>query len=172
MYLRDGSADNFTCCHTELEVADGTFYLIQSQYTDTWSTSPGADPKIQAPGRESHWSANFEVTGMTRPGKIPSPAGFEPRIFRSRGGRLRHLANEAVSTNGIIPNCEISLWSLCQFGILLCVTVVSDVRVSTFALLACQPPRWPSGEASASRAEDPGFESRLRRDFFGVESYQ
>ena len=27
-------------------------------------------------------------------------------------------------------------------------------------------------KASASRAEDPGFESRLRRDFFQVESYQ
>ena len=27
-------------------------------------------------------------------------------------------------------------------------------------------------KTSASRAEDPGFESRLRRDFFGVESYQ
>ena len=27
-------------------------------------------------------------------------------------------------------------------------------------------------KASALRAEDPGFESRLRRDFFGVESYQ
>ena len=27
-------------------------------------------------------------------------------------------------------------------------------------------------KAPASRAEDPGFESRLRRDFFGVESYQ
>ena len=27
-------------------------------------------------------------------------------------------------------------------------------------------------KASASRAEDPGFESRLRRDFFGVESYR
>ena len=26
-------------------------------------------------------------------------------------------------------------------------------------------------KASASRAGDPGFESRLRRDFFGVESY-
>ena len=26
--------------------------------------------------------------------------------------------------------------------------------------------------ASASRAEDPGFESRLRRDVFGIESYQ
>ena len=55
-------------------------------------------------------------------------------------------------------------------------------------------PRWPSGKGhrpgfgvclpwgshlvglvvkeSASRAEDPGFESRLRWDFFGVESYQ
>ena len=27
-------------------------------------------------------------------------------------------------------------------------------------------------KASASTAEDPGFESRLPRDFFGVESYQ
>ena len=27
-------------------------------------------------------------------------------------------------------------------------------------------------KASASRAEDPGFESRLWRDFSGVESYQ
>ena len=27
-------------------------------------------------------------------------------------------------------------------------------------------------KASASRAKDSGFESRLRRDFFGVESYQ
>ena len=27
-------------------------------------------------------------------------------------------------------------------------------------------------EASASRAEDPGFESCLHRDFSGVESYQ
>ena len=26
-------------------------------------------------------------------------------------------------------------------------------------------------KASTSRAEDSGFESRLRRDFFGVESY-
>ena len=34
------------------------------------------------------------------------------------------------------------------------------------------PPRWPSGKASASRAEGPGFESRLRRNFFGVESCQ
>ena len=28
------------------------------------------------------------------------------------------------------------------------------------------PPRWHRGKASASRAEDPGFESSLGRDFF------
>ena len=37
-------SDNFTCCHTETEVADQTFYLTQSQYTDTGPTSPSADP--------------------------------------------------------------------------------------------------------------------------------
>ena len=36
--------DSFTCCHTEIEVADPTFYLTQSQYTDSGPTSPGADP--------------------------------------------------------------------------------------------------------------------------------
>ena len=28
-------SDNYTCCHTEIEVADQTFYLTQTQYTDT-----------------------------------------------------------------------------------------------------------------------------------------
>ena len=31
-----------------------------------------------------------------------------------------------------------------------------------------RPPRLPSGRVSASRAEDPGFESRLHLDFSGV----
>ena len=35
--------DNFTCCHTGIEVANQTFYLAQSQYTDTGQTNPGAD---------------------------------------------------------------------------------------------------------------------------------
>ena len=34
---------------------------------------------------------------MTRPGNFTSQAGFEPRIFHSRGGRLNHKANEAVT---------------------------------------------------------------------------
>ena len=36
--------DNCTCCHTEIEVADQTFHLTQSQYTDTGPTSPSTDP--------------------------------------------------------------------------------------------------------------------------------
>ena len=57
-------SDNFTCCHTETEVADPTFYLAQSQYTDTGPTSPSADPITPGAWQDSHWSANFEVTGM------------------------------------------------------------------------------------------------------------
>ena len=34
---------SFTCCHTETEVADQTFYLTQSQYSNTGPTSPSAD---------------------------------------------------------------------------------------------------------------------------------
>ena len=34
-------------------------------------------------------------------------------------------------------------------------------------IVIIMPPRWPSGKVSALRAEDPGFESRLRRDFLG-----
>ena len=49
-------SDIFTCCHSETEVADQTFYLAHSQYTDTGPTSPSADP-IQSGAY--HWSANF-----------------------------------------------------------------------------------------------------------------
>ena len=51
--------DNFACCHTEMEVADQTFYLTQSQYTDTGPTSPSADPITPGAWQGSHWSAKF-----------------------------------------------------------------------------------------------------------------
>ena len=51
-------ADNFTCCHTEIEAADQTFHLTQSQYTDTGPTSPSADPIMPGAWQGSHWSAN------------------------------------------------------------------------------------------------------------------
>ena len=72
-------SDNFTCCHTETEVADQTFYLTQSQYTDTGLTSPSADPITQGAWQGSHWSANFEVTGMTQPRKHPGASGIRTR---------------------------------------------------------------------------------------------
>ena len=52
-------SDNSTGCHTEIEVADQTFYLTQSQYTDTGPTSPSADPIMPGACQGSHWSANF-----------------------------------------------------------------------------------------------------------------
>ena len=85
-----------------MEVAGQTFYLTQSQYADTGPTSPSADGDPITPGawQGSHWSADFYVIGMIRPGKIPPQARFEPRIFRSRGGRLNHYATEAVQKKG------------------------------------------------------------------------
>ena len=72
-------SDNFTCCHTEIDVTDQTFYLTQSQYTDTGPTSPSADPITPGAWQGSHWSANFEVTGMTRPRKNPDASGIRTR---------------------------------------------------------------------------------------------
>ena len=37
-------SDSFLCCHTEMEVTDQTFYLTESQLTDTKPTSPSTDP--------------------------------------------------------------------------------------------------------------------------------
>ena len=71
--------DNFTCCHTEIEAADQTFHLTKSQYTDTGPTSPSADPRTPGAWQGSHWSANFEVTGMTRPRKNPGASGIRTR---------------------------------------------------------------------------------------------
>ena len=52
-------SDKFTCCHTEIEVADQTLYLTQSQYNDRGPISPSADPIKPGAWQGSHWSANF-----------------------------------------------------------------------------------------------------------------
>ena len=49
VYLRDGSAQLYMLPHWDRslqikEVADQTFFLTQSQYTDTGPTSPSTDP--------------------------------------------------------------------------------------------------------------------------------
>ena len=52
-------SDNFTCCHTEIEVADHIFHLTQSQYTDTGPTRPSTDLIIPGAWQGRYWSANF-----------------------------------------------------------------------------------------------------------------
>ena len=67
------------CCHTEKEVADQTFYLTQSQYTDTGPTSPSADPMMPGTWQGSHQSANFWATGMTQAGTSWRKWELKPR---------------------------------------------------------------------------------------------
>ena len=104
-------SDNFTFGHTEIEVADQTFYLTQSQYTDTGPTSPSADPITPGAWQGSHWSANFEVTGMTRPKKKsrrkrdsnPGPSALEADALTTRPTRRYHRKTVfivGVSING------------------------------------------------------------------------
>ena len=63
VYLRDGSAQTILCCHTEIELADQTIYLAQSEYTDTWPTSPSAD--TIAPGRVATGTQISKSLSMT-----------------------------------------------------------------------------------------------------------
>ena len=91
--------NNFVCCHTEIEVADQTFYITQSQYTDTRPTSPSADPITPGAWQGNHWSGNFYVTGMTRPRKNPGASRIQtrdlphskrtPQQLGQRGGSLQ-----------------------------------------------------------------------------------
>ena len=55
-------SDDCLCCHS-----DPICYLTQSQYTDTRLTSQSADPIIPGAWQGSHWSTNFEVSGLTPP---------------------------------------------------------------------------------------------------------
>ena len=52
-------SDKFTGCHIEIEVADRTFHLTQSQYTDTRPASPSIDPLMPGTWQGSFWNANF-----------------------------------------------------------------------------------------------------------------
>ena len=71
---------NYTCCQTERGIADQTFYLTWSQYTDTGPTSPSADLITSCTWQGNHWNTNAQVTGMTRPGqRATAKAGTEPR---------------------------------------------------------------------------------------------
>ena len=49
-------SDSFTSCHTEIQVADQTFCLTQSQYADTGPTSSSTESITLGAWQGSHWS--------------------------------------------------------------------------------------------------------------------
>ena len=49
------------CVATQMEAADPTCNVTQSQYTDTWPASP--DPTAPGTWQGGHWSTDVKVTG-------------------------------------------------------------------------------------------------------------
>ena len=68
-------SDNCTCCHTETEVTDPTFYLTQSQYTDTEPTSASTGTITPGAWQGSQWSGNCQVTGVAGPDNFSMGGG-------------------------------------------------------------------------------------------------
>ena len=80
-----------SCCHTEMEVADQTCYLTQSQHTDTrptsfnahlispstWHGSPlSTHVYVDGMTRQAEWSwVSLSGGGMTRRAEVPSHSG-------------------------------------------------------------------------------------------------
>ena len=104
-------SDKFTCCHTEIETADPTFYLTQSQYTDTGLTSPQRLPHNARRLAGSPLECQFLSHRYDSTRKNPGAGGIEPRTFRSRGGRLNHGANEAVLPEFLL-SCQLAVGKL------------------------------------------------------------
>ena len=96
---------------------------------------------------------------MAPPGKGPkAQAGIEPRSAPLEADTY-HQANETVvKIKMFVKFCSLGNYVAVGFH-------AAGSRLVDYLVV-------PVVKASASRAEDPGFESRLRRDFFGVESYQ
>ena len=214
----------FTCCHTEIEVADQTLHLTQSQYTDTGPTSPSTDPTTPGAWQGGHWNANFlshwydSTPEKSRSKRDWNPGSSAPeadalttsptRPSKERGeekgsGRCSSLRSRERSVFNQTNNGAVSVASR---GRLLTdeeerVWVVPALRCFLKRKLEAGPwklevGRWERYDAliysngdntnaqwkttsfdlvataSASRAEDPWFRSRLGRDFSGVESYQ
>ena len=118
-------SDNFACCHTETELADQTFYLTQSQYTDTGPTSPSVDPITPGVRQGSHWRANFEVTGMTRPRK------------KSRRKRDLNPGPSALEADALPLGQRGGLRDGSAYTIGITIGATRGVTVSMSAFLAC-----------------------------------
>ena len=85
-------SDNCTCFHIETEVADQTFYLTHSKYTDTRPTSHSTDPITPSVGKiATGVSIWYDLTCKHPYGQ----SGIGSQICCARDRRLNHSANEA-----------------------------------------------------------------------------
>ena len=144
-------SDNSTCCHTEIEIAAQTFNFIQSQCTDkmckvylrdrfAYTILHAATLKIEAASQTSHPNQSYYADTC-----LTSP-----------------------STDLTTP----SAWHGSQYSTTL------EINSMTWPRKVEGDPHYPCSYrlvglvimASALRAEDPGFESRLRRNFSGSPS--
>ena len=106
---------NSACCHTEIEDADSTCYLAQSQYTDSGPTSPTADPTIPEARQCSPLSSNNRVSGMAGHGHTPTG-------WRCGGGHLttrptrRWMLTTINLPSGLAPHSHPTPWMLTKTG--------------------------------------------------------
>ena len=111
VHLRDGSPQK-QCCHTEIKDSDQTFYLNQSQYTDTGLITPSADATSPGAWQGSHWSASVEFNGMTGPGKLltgkaeiqPGSAVLKADALTTRPTRRK--VSETGGSGTALVDCE------------------------------------------------------------------
>ena len=80
-------SDNFTCCHTEIEVSDQTFHLTQSQYTDTGPTSPSTDPITPGAWQGSHWNDSTQKNPRRKRDSNPGFSALEADALTTRPTR-------------------------------------------------------------------------------------
>ena len=123
-------SDNFTCCHMKIEAADPILHLTQSQYTDTGPTSPSTDPILSGAWQGSHWSANFEVTGMTRSGNIPQDSNPGSSALEADALTTRQTRRSGclfcfylLLCVLALPVCRIPVLFICLFLVFWCVCV-------------------------------------------------
>ena len=118
-------SDNCTCCHTEIEVADQTFHLTQSQYTDTGPTSPSTDPITPGAWQGSHWYQCLSHWYDSTPKKSrlkrdsnPGPSALEAdalttrptrRLNDSQSGLDGRCLFDCQATGGTAPCVTVSL---------------------------------------------------------------
>ena len=168
-----------------MEVADQTFYLTQSQYTDTGPTSPQCW-FYNVTWQGSHWSANFWLDLEKSRRKMDlNPGSSAPEADALTSRPTRQLGWWSSLAVHCAETCKKYLGDrfaepvvlAATLRLMFCRTVLLNQThqatrclswPSNIRCLAGGPPRWLVVKASTSRAEDPDFKSRLRLDFSGV----